>query len=47
MSRYRIKKIVVVDDKNKRHPVGILTIKDIIKFLILDRTDRYLENTYR
>lgn len=34
MSRYRIKKIVVVDDKNKRHPVGILSIKDIIKFLI-------------
>ena len=43
MSRYRIKKIVVVDDKNKRHPVGILTIKDIIKFLILDRTDRDLD----
>jgi CBS domain-containing protein len=42
MSRYRIKKIVVVDDKNKRHPVGILTIKDIIKFLISDRTDRDL-----
>ena len=42
MLRYRIKKIVVVDDKNKRHPVGILTIKDIIKFLILDRTDRDL-----
>jgi CBS domain-containing protein len=43
MSRYRIKKIVVVDDKNKRHPVGILTIKDIIKFLILDRIDRELD----
>ena len=42
MSRYRIKKIVVVDDKDKKHPVGILTIKDIIKFLTLDRTDRDL-----
>jgi CBS domain-containing protein len=45
MSRYRIKKIVVVDDvdyshKNKKHPVGILTIKDILKFLISDKTDR-------
>jgi predicted transcriptional regulator len=39
MSRYRIKKIVIVVDvdylpKNKKHPVGILTIKDILKFLI-------------
>jgi CBS domain-containing protein len=45
MSRYRIKKIVVVVDvdyshKNKKHPVGILTIKDILKFLISDKTDR-------
>jgi CBS domain-containing protein len=40
MSRYRIKKIVVVDDKNKKYPVGILTIKDIIKSLISDKTDR-------
>ena len=44
MSRYRIKKIVVVDvdysHKNKKHPVGILTIKDILKFLISDKTDR-------
>ena len=30
MSRYRIKKIIVVDEKNKRHPVGILTIKNLI-----------------
>ena len=43
MSRYRIKKIVVVDDKNKKHPVGILTIKDTIKFLTLDRIDRDLD----
>lgn len=42
MSRFRIKKIVVVDDKNKKYPVGILTIKDIIKFLISDKADRDL-----
>lgn len=42
-SRFRIKKIVVVvDDKNKKYPVGILTIKDIIKFLISDKADRDL-----
>jgi CBS domain-containing protein len=44
MSRFRIKKIVVVDeDKNKKYLVGILTIKDIIKFLISDKTDRDLD----
>lgn len=43
MSRYRIKKIVVVDDENKKHPVGILTIKDILKFLLSDKTDRDLD----
>jgi CBS domain-containing protein len=44
MSRYRIKKVVVVKNnhKNKEHPVGILTIKDILKFLISDKTDRDL-----
>jgi CBS domain-containing protein len=42
MSRYRVKKIVIVDDKNRRCPVGIVTIKDIIKFLISDQTDREL-----
>lgn len=42
MSRYGIKKIVIIDDNNKRHPVGILSIKGIIKFLILDRIDRDL-----
>jgi len=42
MSRYRIKKIVIVDNKNKRYPLGIVTIKDIIKFLISDQTDREL-----
>ena len=40
MSRYRIKKIVVTH--NKKHPTGIVTLKDIIKFLILDKTDRDL-----
>jgi CBS domain-containing protein len=43
MSRYRIKKIVVDDDENKKHPVGILTIKDILKFLLSDKTDRDLD----
>jgi CBS domain-containing protein len=38
MLRYKIKKIVVVDDNNSA--VGILTVKDIIKFLISDNTDR-------
>jgi CBS domain-containing protein len=43
MSGYRIKKIVVVDDyKNKKHPIGILTIKDILKSLISDKKDRDL-----
>jgi len=31
MSRYRIKKVVVT--QNKKHPIGIVTLKDIIKFL--------------
>jgi CBS domain-containing protein len=44
MSRFKIKKIVIVDDdKNKKYLVGILTIKDIIKFLISDKTDRDLD----
>jgi CBS domain-containing protein len=43
MSRYGIRKIVIVDDNNKRLPVGILSIKGIIKFLILDRIDRDLD----
>jgi CBS domain-containing protein len=42
MSRFRIKKIVIVDSNNKRYPVGIVTIKDIIKFLISVQTDREL-----
>jgi CBS domain-containing protein len=45
MSRYRIKKVVVIDDENKRYPVGILTIKDIIRFLISDEPDRELYET--
>jgi CBS domain-containing protein len=44
MSRFKIKKIVIVDDdKNKKYPVGILTVKDIIKFIISDKTDRDLD----
>ena len=45
MSHYRIKKIIIIDDKhkNKKYPVGILTIKDILKFLISDKTDRDLD----
>jgi CBS domain-containing protein len=41
MSRYRIKKVVVT--QNKKHPIGIVTLKDIIKFLISDKTDRDLD----
>jgi CBS-domain-containing membrane protein len=43
MSRYRIKKIVVVTTQDRigqKHPIGIVTLKDIIKFLIADKTDR-------
>ena len=41
MSRYRIKKIVVT--QIKKHPIGIVTLKDIIKFLIADKTDRDID----
>jgi len=41
MSRYRIKKIVVT--QIEKHPLGIVTLKDIIKFLIADKTDRDLD----
>ena len=41
MSRYRIKKVVVT--QNKKHPIGIVTLKDIIKFLISDKTDRDID----
>src|SRR6476660_10540894 len=41
MSRYRIKKIVVT--QIEKHPIGIVTLKDIIKFLIADKTDRDLD----
>lgn len=37
MTKYRIKKIVVVEDDNA---VGIITIKDILKLVISDQTDR-------
>ena len=41
MSRYRIKKIVVT--QIEKHPIGIVTLKDMIKFLIADKTDRDLD----
>ena len=37
MTKYRIKKIVVVEDDNA---VGIITIKDILKLVISDQTNR-------
>ena len=37
MSQYRIKKVVVVENDI---PVGIITIKDILRFVISDQTDR-------
>jgi CBS domain-containing protein len=45
MLRYRIKKIVVVAQSEKfaeKIPVGILTVKDILKFLLQDSTNRSL-----
>ena len=42
MSSFRIKKIVIVGSNNKKYPVGIVTTKDIIKFLISAQTDREL-----
>ena len=41
MSRYNIKKIVIVAE-SKKHPIGIVSLKDMIKFLISDKTDRDL-----
>jgi CBS domain-containing protein len=41
MSRYNIKKIVIVTD-SKKHPIGIMSLKDMIKFVISDKTDRDL-----
>jgi CBS domain-containing protein len=41
MSRYRIKKIVVT--QIEKHPIGIVTLKDIIKFLIADKRDMDLD----
>lgn len=45
MSRYRIKKLVIAAQNKivQKHPIGILTIKDIIKFVIADKTDRDLD----
>jgi len=45
MSRYRIKKIVIVNSSGRiarKSPVGILTVKDMMKFLLNDKTDRSL-----
>lgn len=42
MSRYNIKKIVIVKESKKKHPIGILSLKDTIKFVISDKTDRDL-----
>jgi CBS domain-containing protein len=42
MSKYRIKKIVVTDSKNRQYPVGIITVRDMIKFLMSDTSDRDL-----
>ena len=41
MSRYNIKKIVIVTE-GKKHPIGIMSLKDMIKFVISDKTDRDL-----
>ena len=41
MSRYNIKKIVIVAE-SKKHPIGIVSLKDMIKFVISDKTDRDL-----
>ena len=41
MSRYNIKKIVIVTH-SKKHLIGIVSLKDMIKFVISDKTDRDL-----
>ena len=41
MSRYNIKRIVIVKEA-KKHPIGIMSLKDIIKFVISDKTYRNL-----
>lgn len=41
MSRYNIKKIVIVKE-GKKHPIGIMSLKDIIKFVISDKSYRDL-----
>ncbi|AIF85489.1 putative transcriptional regulator, contains C-terminal CBS domains [Candidatus Nitrososphaera evergladensis SR1] len=45
MSRYRIKKIVIANSSGKiarKIPIGIMTVKDMLKFLLNDKTDRSL-----
>jgi CBS domain-containing protein len=41
MSSYNIKKIVIIKE-SKKHPIGIISLKDMIKFVISDKTDRDL-----
>jgi CBS domain-containing protein len=41
MPRYNIKKIIIVKE-SKKHPIGIMSLKDMIKFVISDKTDRDL-----
>jgi CBS domain-containing protein len=41
LSRYNIKKIVILKE-SKKHPIGIMSLKDMIKFVISDKTDRDL-----
>ena len=41
MSRYNIKKIVIVKE-GKKHSIGIMSLKDIIKFVISDKSYRDL-----
>jgi len=42
MSRYKIKKIVIVKESKRKDPIGIVSLKDMIKFVLADKTDRDL-----
>jgi CBS domain-containing protein len=44
MLKHRIKRVVVVDVKNK--PKGIITQKDIVKYLLTDKSRRELDRIY-
>jgi CBS domain-containing protein len=39
--KIQYKKIVIVKE-SKKHPIGIISLKDMIKFVISDKTDRDL-----